>query len=117
MAEKDRDDGERIARIETLIETSLENQRESRERANRMAGDIQALRDENGAIRNRLESALALESRVASVERTQNKWQEKWAAVAWVLKWTGYIATGAFGVMLAVGDRIAKIAAFLWGVK
>lgn len=107
------EDGERMARIETKLETVLENQAESRERAHKQANELMAMRADHSILKAKIDDALDVKADVAAIKKTH----EKWAAVAWAAKIAAYIAGGVFTAMLAVGDRIAKLVAFFWGLK
>jgi hypothetical protein len=102
-------EGERLARIETKLETVIENQAQSRERQHAHANEIQALMIQHKHLNEKVEKALEVEPRVAVIER----WKEFWQTIFYGSKWVGGMMALAFTTSLVIGEKIAKYMGFI----
>jgi predicted RNase H-like nuclease (RuvC/YqgF family) len=102
-------DGERLARIETKLETVIDNQATSLQRQQANASEIQALRHEHKTLNDKVDEALKseddLDTRLTAVE----KWKAFWQTIFYGAKVVGVAMLATFTFSLTAGEKVLKL--------
>lgn len=101
---------ERLTRVETLLQVSLENQAASKERAHDLANDLHSISARMDQIAAKLDAIKTLQTELADANKRLDSLEKSRGNVQTalsLLKWLGGIMGGCFSLAIALGDRIA----------
>lgn len=103
---------ERLATLEQMMKTSLENQSESKERSHKFSNDLMATRSEVAQINQKMDDhaewKIETNDRVTALEKLKEAVQTSLTVGKWFCTIMGLF----FAASLAIGDRVFKLVAW-----